>query len=1554
MDRAGDVADTAIKGLAAPFEPVGEAIRGARVGEPLQVATAEDPRGFRAPSLVQKYVPSLRTPEPPADPFAETYGGLRGLTQAAINAPRGPQAALEAGTQEIERPRTGWDTAAELTFALMTGRAGNAPIEAAVNAGKGVMRPLLRAAPRVAPELTQTARIAEEAPLTRAPGAAVDDLRPGFQADPWDVPRAEPPPGFVMEADTEAAAGANKVARETFDELLAQKQVRPPAPAKLPEGFKIQEPEVKPVLKGDETLAGPGIGQGERLQDMPAAAKRSGEAGGAFMTSETSQPPRTQALPSQVSAKTEVPSDTARTMAPSTIPGASTTSSLGSIEPSSNRLITQETAEVNGLLRQARESEPILTERLNNLVREVPGTQFIGARTKQAERLAEKLGSRPANTVTDYLGARIAVDKTDDAEKVIEAMKRQGLEVIEPLRDNFFEAPRSGYRAYHVQVKTPNGITAEVQIIPKEIAEVQSQAHKAYDVFRSPKVGLAEYQAAKAKSQEIFDKAWERYLARTKGAPVAGEATSVPIQNIATDPERFQPRKGINQEKVESLAESMKEKGFTKPMELWRDPKDGELYVLAGHHRLEAAKDLGMQDARAIIHEGIPEEKAIQIAMDSNKGKAPTAVAPGAAAKAPAAQKKLSDLLAELGEDLAAPLKNEKGAIGNLGEVDEARNARIKANLDELVRRAKEEGYETADEISEFLTKNGMKGSQIQVLMRQLREGVTVAAPQVVEDVAERPPKPVLGGGRRPPTEPPSFTVIPPSGGDPFEKYAGNINLQNLSLDDAAKQIIKDTAKRDAPILDKARRGTITLEQTQEMAKELGLSDAEVLKMKKGTALNAEELTAARTQLATYTKEVQNIASKIGKGGDATTDLIRLNQAIQKQAAIQRVISGVTAEAGRALSSMRIMVSPENLGAKNMEAMLEALGGREANIEMAKRLASIDPTDTAAVNAFIRSVSQPSFWDKVHEVWINAILSNPITHKVNLTSNLAFSLSRLPEKALTGLADAGIGLFTGKRGVYTRELIPETMGLFRGIGEGVRRMLYVLKNGESIESMSKLERGGQEAIKGLKGKIIRGPGTALVAEDEFAKGVNSVMSRSALATRQALSEGLSGKDLVARISELEARPTPEMLEAMEKEMLYYTFQTPFGPYGQKINGIRRIPGVRYIFPFLRTPLNIAKAGFERSPFGMAGLIPAARRGELTQAQVSQALARSAIGSSIAGSLAYWTLRGNVTGRPPKEAGKRDAWYADGKIPYGIKVGNKWRSYQIEPFGAPVGALVDTIQDAVEKKRDINYEIAAYYAGNYAKAMLQRSFLQGISNMFDALSDPERYADKQIAGFGSSAIPFSGTLRFITQSIDPIQRQSETFADGLMATIPGLSTRVPAKLDAFGEPIERPQRAYERLLTVQPGGESKVKNDPVRKMMADVDYQLNFPAKSLNKRPLTDAEFNELLSISGAEIRQNFEALAAGGAYQEYDPKEIRTLMQRFVTEARERARLLVEPKVEMRHLGVKAKLSQMELEDLGLFMSLPAYSKLESDQEKKEQILEFVNQAKEEATSVDR
>lgn len=88
------IGNAGMEALYSPFQVAGEAIRGAGEGEPLRVATAANPHGFRAPSILQRMMPSLRTPQPPADPFQKAYQGLEGIA----NLPGGIQQASNAVT----------------------------------------------------------------------------------------------------------------------------------------------------------------------------------------------------------------------------------------------------------------------------------------------------------------------------------------------------------------------------------------------------------------------------------------------------------------------------------------------------------------------------------------------------------------------------------------------------------------------------------------------------------------------------------------------------------------------------------------------------------------------------------------------------------------------------------------------------------------------------------------------------------------------------------------------------------------------------------------------------------------------------------------------------------------------------------------------------------------------------------------------------------------------------------------------------------------------------------------------------------------------------------------------------------------------------------------------------------------------------------------------------------------------------------------------------------------------------------------------------------------
>lgn len=259
----------------------------------------------------------------------------------------------------------------------------------------------------------------------------------------------------------------------------------------------------------------------------PKRAISSAEAGKPVRTEATSILPRSQPLGPNISAQTILPSRTLRARTePSTRTGPSRTveSVVGDIEPTSNRIILQPESDVKTLRRMARQVLPALGSELQAIVGEVKGASFAGARVKGEAGIARKLGYNfPPQTISDFLGGRVAIETEAAADEI--ASRLAGRIVKD---DNFLNTPSlTGYRARHISVRLSNGMTAEIQLVPKEMAAVQERAHKYLEVLRRPDVSAAERDRAVASSRAIMDKAWARYSART-GQPVVAPTTRVP------------------------------------------------------------------------------------------------------------------------------------------------------------------------------------------------------------------------------------------------------------------------------------------------------------------------------------------------------------------------------------------------------------------------------------------------------------------------------------------------------------------------------------------------------------------------------------------------------------------------------------------------------------------------------------------------------------------------------------------------------------------------------------------------------------------------------------------------------------------------------------------------------------------------------------------------------------------------------------------------------------------------------------------------------------------
>jgi len=143
------------------------------------------------------------------------------------------------------------------------------------------------------------------------------------------------------------------------------------------------------------------------------------------------------------------------------------------IAATSTPSVKQPVRTVNELLKIAVEHQPGVTGSLKDAIRDIPGAEFLSARIKALDSIEAKTVRKDADAdaLHDYLGARITVATPEALGRVVDAIERR-FRTVE--KDDKREAPTAwGYRAMHLDMKTPDGFIFEVQVLPKEVAVYQ-------------------------------------------------------------------------------------------------------------------------------------------------------------------------------------------------------------------------------------------------------------------------------------------------------------------------------------------------------------------------------------------------------------------------------------------------------------------------------------------------------------------------------------------------------------------------------------------------------------------------------------------------------------------------------------------------------------------------------------------------------------------------------------------------------------------------------------------------------------------------------------------------------------------------------------------------------------------------------------------------------------------------------------------------------------------------------------------------------------------------
>ncbi|MBU1833268.1 MAG: hypothetical protein KKF24_11290, partial [Gammaproteobacteria bacterium] len=732
--------------------------------------------------------------------------------------------------------------------------------------------------------------------------------------------------------------------------------------------------------------------------------------------------------------------------------------------------------------------------------------------------------------------------------------------------------------------------------------------------------------------------------------------------------------------------------------------------------------------------------------------------------------------------------------------------------------------------------------------------------------IAERPPKV---------QEPDDLGVpddVAAKGIDQTTEPETYINFARIDSPEDVQNVMQQMADAYKGDVDSARRGeTRSFAQMEMDAEHINAWDT-LMARRQGEALNAEQSIAARQLWATSADKLTTFAKKAANTG-SEADLFAFRKMMATHQTIQNEVIAARTETARALASWRI---PVGSGAERFMEIDNALiqsGGKEMSREMAGRVAAL--ADAGMIQEMDRFVEK-GVWakgrDAMLEAWVNALLSGPKTHMVNALSNTTVVFQQMYERK----AAAKIAALLGDEGsVQLGESMAQFSGLVNGFRDAMRYAGKSFVTGETGFGLSKLELAQQNSISSeslgmsstgflgrtvdVIGTAINIPGRALSAADEFFKTIGYRMELNALALRQASQDVNSGliqpDQLKTRIEEILQDPPDALRLSAIDQATYQTFTNTPGQLAQLIQKAKgAYPGLNLILPFVRTPANIMTYTFERTP--LAPLFKHFRTDIAAGgARRDLALAKMSTGTSIMMMAADMAMNDQVTGQGPSNTAERNALHRTGWQPYSFKVGDRYFAYQrMDPIGTTFGLAADMVDIlanddfGVEKDKNME-EIAVAVSMSIANNAMSKTYLSGLSDLMQAMADPERYGESFFQRFAGSIVP-TGVAE-VARGVDPYMRETQSMVDAMRKRTPGLSDNLPPRRNLWGEPITYQSGLGVMYDAFSPIYSKSKKPSPIDEAILENEMNITMPDKKT--------------SINGARI--NLEHYP--GAYSRY-------------------------------------------------------------------------------------
>lgn len=611
-------------------------------------------------------------------------------------------------------------------------------------------------------------------------------------------------------------------------------------------------------------------------------------------------------------------------------------------------------------------------------------------------------------------------------------------------------------------------------------------------------------------------------------------------------------------------------------------------------------------------------------------------------------------------------------------------------------------------------------------------------------------------------------------------KKTSSINTERLDLTPEQKILAKADTTTDI--------GTLSNKEVLRLADYAGI-DSKKVGLAETKKTITEQLNLRRKMVETHRLIDESLAS-----GD-----IEGRAALLKQAAEEGSISvSQGADIARQLQARKIMANELNTPWQKVSKLLN-----EADVDpdvYSKRFAGVDLKDANEVARAYRELVPAKFGDWIEKYRYTNMLSSPLTHIVNATSNLTGSTVIAPiQKLYEGAVDATRAGVTGKaRTRFAGEAGASLGATFRSLPDAMKAFGDVMTGKGDITNpdFAQSLKGSRLAVGGFKGGVdatLEFIPKLLEAADKFTMTMTNAGETAGLKYR--VKKGVKVKDIVG---------------TAEEAAKYRAFRQELGKQGQGhvLEAIDFIPQMfmraktnknpliswpaRIVLPFVTTPTNLFKQGLEYSPLGITTLAGNTNK----TAQVAKMLMGTTAIASVGATAA---ANDGLTFNEPTSAAERDAFRAEGKQPYAIKIGGKWIGYsKLHPAISFNLALTAAVKDGLDKGTidESGADKIMRIGGGMMGYFTDQSYMKSVGDAVNIFKggDGASIGDAisaQGTNMANQAVPFKSMVSWIGRMVDPTQRKVDYTANpmeqiyqGVIKDIPGLNKDVPARKNPY--------------------------------------------------------------------------------------------------------------------------------------------------------------------------